>query len=182
MWKKTVLSLAAVIVLAAAYVRPVYSVELGGVGLPGSWDRASIRRAAELARAAGEELSRSGAEPAGLTAHMRLSLKPAEGDAQELARAMLAEYPGVDRVWEVRVDGIEVGLAADRSALGEVLMAAIAEASPPDSLRTGFDSEIALREVFVTEGNFTDLMDISGRIRSLARVTYVSPDGELHYA
>ena len=80
------------------------------------------------------------------------------------------------------MDGIEVGLAADRSALGEVLMAAIAEASPPDSLRTGFDSEIALREVFVTEGNFTDLMDISGRIRSLVRVTYVSPDGELHYA
>ena len=50
------------------------------------------------------------------------------------------------------MDGKAIGLAADRSALGEVLMAAIAEAAPPDSLRAGFSSEIALRELYVPEG------------------------------
>ena len=72
------------------------------------------------------------------------------------------------------MDGEAIGLAADRSALGEVLMAAIAEAAPPDSLRAGFSSEIALRELYVPEGAATDLMELSAMIRSLVRVTWVS--------
>ena len=95
-------------------------------------------------------------------------------ERSELTRAILGEAEGVARVWEVSVDGEAIGLAADRSALGEVLMAAIAEAAPPDSLRAGFSSEIALRELYVPEGAATDLMELSAMIRSLVRVTWVS--------
>ena len=80
------------------------------------------------------------------------------------------------------MDGVPVGRTSDRSALGEVLLAAIAEAAPADSLRTGFDSDIELQEVYAPAGSSTDLMELSGRIRSLVRVSYVTSDGELRYA
>lgn len=180
--KKLMLAAAALFALAVAYVRPVCTVSLAGRELPGVWAVGDLAPALSAASAAAEEISRIGGGLPEPETHVSFSLLPASGGETELALTLLAEAPGVEQAWDVTVDGVPVGRTSDRSALGEVLLAAIAEAAPADSLRTGFDSDIELQEVYAPAGSSTDLMELSGRIRSLVRVSYVTSDGELRYA
>ena len=182
LWKKLACSVAALLALTVAYVRPVCTVSLGGQELPGLWAPGDVAGAERIARSASEEISRSGEDMPEVETHLKLAVLPETGERGELALTLLAESPGVDRAWDVSVDGIVVGRAGDRSALGELLMDAIAEAAPAGSIRTGFTSDIELSEVFAPEGTLTDLMELSSRIRSLVRVTYTTSDGQLHYA
>ena len=58
MWKKIGLAVLALLALAIAYVRPVYSVSLDGMELAGLWDGRTVDDAIALARAAAEEVAR----------------------------------------------------------------------------------------------------------------------------
>ena len=182
MWKKLLFSALALAALAAAYVRPAYSVELDGRPLPGLWSDAALRDGLETARAAAEELSRGGAAVSEPETRLRLSLRPAEGTAAELAAALLADTPGVELAWRVSVDGVDIGLAADRSAFEETVLAYIAERAPAESLSTSLASELELRGVFIPEGRATPLAELTGRLRALTAVAYVAADGQTRFA
>lgn len=182
MWKKLLFSALALAALAAAYVRPAYSVELDGRPLPGLWSGAALRDGLETARAAAEELSRGGAAVSEPETRLRLSLRPAEGTAAELAAALLADTPGVELAWRVSVDGVDIGLAADRSAFEETVLAYIAERAPAESLSTSLASELELRGVFIPEGRATPLAELTGRLRALTAVAYVAADGQTRFA
>ena len=155
-----------------AWLRPMCTVSVDGTRLLGEWRLSDVEAARAEALAAAEEIARAETRLPELEYDTRWRFAASGRERSELTRAILGEAEGV--AWEVSVDGEAIGLAADRSALGEVLMAAIAEAAPPDSLRAGFSSEIALRELYVPEGAATDLMELSAMIRSLVRVTWVS--------
>lgn len=180
-WKKLVCSAVALLALGVAYVRPVCTVSIGGQELPGLWTPGDVAAAGRIACAAAEEISRTGEDLPELETRLKLAILPETGGRSELALNLLAESPGIDRAWDVSVDGIVVGRTDDRSALGELLMDTIAETAPAGCIRTGFTSDIELSEVFAPEGTLTDLMDLSSRIRSLVRVTYTTSDGQLHY-
>ena len=90
MWKKTALAALAVLALAAAYIRPVYSVTVGSRPLQGSWDKQSLDEASAMAMAAAEEVARSGSRAPVYETKMHLSLLPASSDAPELARELLS--------------------------------------------------------------------------------------------
>ena len=178
--KKLVLALAALLTLSAAYLRPVYSLSAGGVPIDGEWSAWEILRSRRAAEAAALELTDAAVPET--EGRLRLALREPRAGSGALARELLALTPGVERGWDVSVDGVDVGRTGDPSALGEALLAAIAEAAPPESLRTGFDSELELREVFAPAGHLDDTMDISARVRSLTRVVYTLPGGETRYA
>ncbi len=179
--KKLLLAALALLCLGAAWFRPVCALSVDGAALPGLWELGDAAAALRMASAAASEAARGDCPEPELAAEYRLAFGGAGGGALDLARELLAAAPGVERGWDVYVDGERIGRAADRSALGEVLMAAIAEAVPPDSARTGFASEIELREAFGSPGSCDSLMELSRELRGLLRVVYASPDGELHY-
>lgn len=179
--KKLLLALASLLCLALAWIRPAWEVEVGGAPL-GVWTGAEIAGASSAARAAAAEIRRGGGEDAVPETRFTLAFARGGRSAAPLARALLAASGGVQRCWDVSVGGVDAGRVGDASALGEALMAAIAEAAPPDSLRTGFEREVGLSEVFVAAGSFDNVMDVSRRVRELTRVSYVSPEGETFYA
>ena len=145
-------------------------------------ERRALREGVETARAAAEELSRGGAAVSEPETRLRLSLRPAEGTAAELAAALLADTPGVELAWRVSVDGVDIGLAADRSAFEETVLAYIAERAPAESLSTSLASELELRGVFIPEGRATPLAELTGRLRALTAVAYVAADGQTRFA
>ena len=173
MWKKIGLAVLALLALAIAYVRPVYSVSLDGMELAGLWDGRTVDDAIALARAdtGTPEPERS----------VRLSILPADGDKLELTRTLLAESDGVQRAWNVSVDGVGIGRTGDASALGEIVLAYIAEDAPSGCVSAGLTSSIELSEVYVPEGRVDDVMVISRRLRDMARVSYTMGDGSVVY-
>lgn len=182
MLKKSLLVLAAVLALAVAYVRPVYSVELDGAELSGSWDRAVIERAGELARMAGEEIARGESETPEPDCSLRLSILPATGELDELTGALLAASPGVQRAWRVTVDGVDIGTVSDASAFDELTLSYIAECTPPGSVSVSLTKNVELDEVFIPTGSADALTDVSARMRSLVSVSYLTESGERVYA
>lgn len=181
MWKKTALALLAVFALALAYVRPVYEVSVGGTALAGSWSGGDIAGAQVLAESAAEELSRGGAEVPEPETSMRLSILPAGGDAVTLAKELLAGTDGVQRAWDVTVDGIDIGRTGDATALDEAVLTYIAESAPANCISAGLVSRLELSEVYVPEGRVDDVMAISRRLRELTRVSYTLGDGRTVY-
>ena len=137
MWKKTALAALAVLALAAAYIRPVYSVTVGSRPLQGSWDKRSLDEASAMAVAAAEEVARSGSQAPVYETKMHLSLLPASSDAPELARELLSGYEGVQRAYRVSVDGVDIGIAEDATAFDEIVLAYIAQYAPVDCVSAG---------------------------------------------
>ncbi len=182
MWKKAALAALAVLALAAAYIRPVYSVTVGSRTLDGSWDGRGLSEAEAMASAAAQEVARGDSRPPRYETHMRLSLAPAGSDAQELARALLTGYEGVQRAYSVSVDGVDIGVAEDATAFDELVLAYIAQCAPVDCVSAGLDSDVELREVYIPQGTADDVMEISARLRRAARVSYITSDGERVYA
>lgn len=182
MWKKAAMAAIAVLAMAAAYVRPVYSVTIGPETIPGDWDRRSLAEAQALAGAAADEVARSDADEPELELAMHLTLGPVETDSGALARELLAGYDGVQRAYRVSVDGIDIGVTKDVSALDEVVLAYIAQYTPADCVSAGLDSEIELEEVYIPSGTADDVMEISARLRDLTRVSYITSSGERVYA
>ena len=180
--KKSLMILAAVLVLAVAYVRPVYSVELDGAELSGSWDRAVIERASELARMAGEEIARGESETPEPECTLHFSILPATGELGELTGALLAASPGVQRAWRVTVDGVDIGTVSDVSAFDELLLTYVAELTPPDSVSVSLTNSVALDKVFIPTGYADAASDVSTRLRSLVSVSYLTDSGERIYA
>lgn len=180
--KKAALLFAALLVAAAANLRLVYSVSVDGAPLEGSWSRRSLENAYDAAMAAAEEVSRGGAVPPELETEARLSILPARGDETELTQAILCAAGGVELAWAVSVDGVELGRVGDISALSEELEGVIGSQIPHSAVSAGFDSEVAIRPVAIPEGTQSDLTELSGAIRGLARVYYVTPDGAQRYA
>ena len=80
MWKKIGLAVLALLALAIAYVRPVYSVSLDGMELAGLWDGRTVDDAIALARAAAEEVARGDTGTPEPERSVRLSILPADGD------------------------------------------------------------------------------------------------------
>ena len=182
MWKKAALAAFALVVLAAAYVRPVYTVKVDGVPLPGSWSLSDISGASRMAEAAAAEIARAGTAVPAPDTQLHLSILPGSGDTVELARGLLAATPGVSRAWRVSVDGLDIGLTADGSALGETVLEYIAQSAPADCVSAVLENELELSEVYIPSGRADDLMELSGRLRSLTRVCYTTSSGELIYA
>lgn len=182
MWKKTALAALAVLALAAAYIRPVYSVTVGSRPLQGSWDKQSLDEASAMAMAAAEEVARSGSRAPVYETKMHLSLLPASSDAPELARELLSGYEGVQRAYRVNVDGVDIGIAEDATAFDEIVLAYIAQYAPVDCVSAGLDSQVELEEVYIPQGKADDIMDISAKLRGAARVSYITSGGERVYA
>ncbi len=182
LWKKLMVSLGALVVLAAAYMRPVCTVSVGGVELPGVWTREEVREAEREALGALAELSRSGSELAQMETRTSFWLLPQTADKLELVRALLAATDGVQRAWNVSVDGVDIGRTDDASALSEVVLAYIAERAPAGCISAGLASSLELTEVFVPEGATDDVMELSARLRNLTRVSYTMGDGSVVYA
>ena len=85
-----------------------------------------------------------------------------------LQRAALKHYVGIGRT-------------GDASALGEIVLAYIAEDAPSGCVSAGLTSSIELSEVYVPEGRVDDVMVISRRLRDMARVSYTMGDGSVVY-
>lgn len=180
--KKALLLLGALGLVAAANLRLVYSVSVDGQPLEGSWTRQDLERAQQAAYAAAEEVSRTETALPELETEARLSLLPARGEVAELTEAILYSAEGVDKAWAVSVDGVELGSVTDISALSETLEVIIGTQIPHTAVSAGFETDIAIRAVAIPEGTDSDLSELSGAIRGLARVYYVTPDGAQRYA
>lgn len=180
--KKAALLLVSLLLVAAANLRLVYSVSVDGAPLEGSWSRQSVENAYDAAMAAAEEVARGGAVPPELETEARLSILPARGEVSELAEAILCSAGGVEMAWAVSVDGVELGCVGDISALSEQLESVIGSQIPHSAVSAGFDANIAIRPLAIPEGTQSDLTELSGAIRGLARVYYVTPDGARRYA
>lgn len=180
--KKALLLLGALGLVAAANLRLVYSVSVDGQPLEGSWTRQDLENAQRAAYAAVEEVSRTETALPELETEARLSLLPAHGEVAELTEAILYSAEGVDKAWAVSVDGVELGSVTDISALSETLEVIIGTQIPHTAVSAGFETDIAIRAVAIPEGTDSDLSELSGAIRGLARVYYVTPDGAQRYA
>ena len=77
---------------------------------------------------------------------------------------------------------MELGSVTDISALSETLEVIIGTQIPHTAVSAGFETDIAIRAVAIPEGTDSDLSELSGAIRGLARVYYVTPDGAQRYA
>lgn len=179
--KKAALLLCALGLVAAANLKLVYSVSVDGQPLEGSWTRESLENARRAAYAAAEEISRLDTALPEIETEARLSLLPAHGDILELTEAIIYSCDGVDMAWAVSVDGVELGCATDISALSETLEGIIGTQIPHTAVSAGFDTDISIRAVAIPEGSESDLTELSGAIRGLARVYYVTPDGAQRY-
>lgn len=180
--KKALLLLGALGLVAAANLRLVYSVSVDGQPLEGSWTRQDLENAQRAAYAAAEEVSRTETALPELETEARLSLLPARGEVAELTEAILYSAEGVDKAWAVSVDGVELGSVTDISALSETLEVIIGTQIPHTAVSAGFETDIAIRAVAIPEGTDSDLSELSGAIRGLARVYYVTPDGAQRFA
>lgn len=104
------------------------------------------------------------------------------GDVTELAEVLLCSCEGVCRAWAVSVDGNFLGWAEDISALSESMEGVIGSQIPYTATRAGFDAEISIEPAAIPSGWETDIDELSGAVRKLARVFYETPDGALRYA
>ena len=170
-WKRLLLLIPALAVVAAANLRWVCTVRVDGIPLSGSWTPQSIERAERLALEAAGEVARGDTALPYIETEARLSLLPASGDVTELAEVLLCSCEGVCRAWAVSVDGNFLGWAEDISALSE-----------STATRAGFDAEISIEPAAIPSGWETDIDELSGAVRKLARVFYETPDGALRYA
>lgn len=180
--KKAALLLCALLLVAAANLRLVYTVSVDGRPLEGSWSRQSLENAERAAMAAAEEVARGESCLPQLETRARLSLLPARGEVAELTEAILYSAGGVQQAWAVSVDGVELGRVSDISVLSEELEGIIGSQIPHAAVSAGFDADISIRPIAIPEGTESDLMELSGAIRGLARVYYVTPDGAQRYA
>lgn len=181
-WKRLLLLIPALAVVAAANLRWVCTVRVDGIPLSGSWTPQSIERAERLALEAAGEVARGDTALPYIETEARLSLLPASGDVTELAEVMLCSCEGVCRAWAVSVDGNFLGWAEDISALSESMEGVIGSQIPYTATRAGFDAEISIEPAAIPSGWETDIDELSGAVRKLARVFYETPDGALRYA
>ena len=179
---KLLLFIPALLLAAAATLRPVCTVKVDGLPVEGLWTRRSVERAADLALGMAEELARGGTALPDIETQTRLTLFPAEGDENELAETILYACEGVSRAWALRVDGQFLGWTDDISALSETMEGVIGTQIPVTAVRAGFDAEISVEPAAIPEGWQSDIDELSLSLRRAARVFYVTPDGAVRYA
>lgn len=175
--RKLLLSLFAAALLLAANLRVAYCVSVGEETLPGVFTAAQLETGRAAAAAAAEEIARGEAGLPAAAAVPVLTLGPGDGDETGLACALLDETAGVSRGWTVLVNDAPAGLVGDPTALGEVLEAIVAEGAVYGAVTAGFSDEIALRGVYIPEGQEDDLMAVARAIRDMTEVVSVTADG-----
>lgn len=179
---KLLLFIPALLLVAAANLRPVCTVRVGGVPVEGSWSPGSIERAGRLALGMAEEIARGGTALPDIEVSRSLSIFPASGDENELAEAILCSCEGVQRAWALSVDGCFLGWAEDISALSETMETVIGMQIPVSAIRAGFDADISIEPAAIPSGWQTDVDTLSRQLHELARVFYVTPDGAVRCA
>lgn len=179
--KKLTLGAIAVALMLCANLRLSYSVELDGSALEGRWTALGIFSAARAANAAASEVSRESTCLPEYGRTLRVGLAAADGDALELTFLLLGQADGVQEAYRVDVGGVSAGVTSDPSALGEVLETILASGSSPEAVTVDFAQSVELSRVFIPDGRYTDLMELSGNIRALTPVVSTLADGRVVY-
>lgn len=180
--KKLCLSGLSAIMLLALSLNPVYSVSVSGRKLDGQWSRESAEAAVKTAQAAADEISQGSSALPEYEMQLHLSFSQPDGKKTALARALLDETEGVDNVWRVLLDGEEIGLISDPSVLMEAVEVCIASGARPDAAYAALDRELTLEQVYTSEGNESDLMELMKYIRDATQVMSVTADGKISFA
>lgn len=178
---KTGLVLFSAALLLAANLRIVYHVSVAGEALPGSFSAGMLESCENAARAAAEEIARTGGDAAEYEKSAVITLAPPDGNALELTYALLENSGGVGTAWAVRVGEIDMGNVNDPSALGEVLESILAGGAVQGAVAAELTEKIDLRRVFVPEGSDYDLMAMARRVRGATEVMSVTSDGTVRY-
>ncbi len=180
--KKLCLSGLSAIMLLVLSLNPVYSVTVSGRKLDGQWSRETASAAVYTAQAAADEISQGKSALPEYELKLHLSFSQPEGKQTALARALLDETEGVKNVWRVLLDGEIIGIVSDPSVLMEAVEICIASEARPDAAYAALDRELTLEQVYTSEGNESDLMELMAYIRSATQVMSVTADGNISFA
>ena len=130
MSRKSMLLLLALLLTAAANLRPAWDAEIAGERLTLGCSLGAVRRAEEAARAAAEEIVEGRAVLPEARRRMRLTLRRPPENAPALTEALLRSAPGVSLRENVYLGEARVGAVTDAAAFRAKLRAHIENTVP----------------------------------------------------
>ncbi len=173
---------AALVLVLMVNLNVVYTVSVDGRELEGSFTSEQLKTAQAAANESAEEITREISTVINTAEReMRLSFSEADGDVDELRRALLGTADGVMQAWYVSVDGDRKGMCPDPTALGEVLMDMLAMRAQPTAISVQFEEEIAMVPVYTYDTKVLSVDALALDIRESTSVISVTAQGDITY-
>ena len=139
----------------------------------------TVRQAEAAAAAAAEEILSRHARMPEISRHLVLSLRPCRGDSKQLSGRILAEVPGVSRLYAVRFGEESFGVVADRDRLEERLRAALYGSMPPSSVRACYSAGIEILPVYGRTGSESTPSDMALIVSGSVPAVFLDAEGEI---
>lgn len=177
MWKKLLLSAAALGFAALSNMHLCCTLSVGGQELEGRYSPFTVDRAAVAAGMAAEEIVPGQPQLPELRRRYQLSLLPAGGASPEISNALLCQTPGVALNQGVFVNSVYLGYVADREELLVTLRQFIMN-QLPSWAETGYLSqEMTIRPQYGRSGGQTPAEDMVLLVSGMAPVMYSDGEG-----
>ena len=172
MRKKTALFILALLLTAAANLRPCCELSVDGNRLSGLYSISCADAGERAAAAAAEEICPREAAVPELERRYRLRLSPPGGEAGTVSDALLRAAPGVSAACAVYVDGTRLGCAESGAVLAERLHGMLYEALPAGVASARLDCTLALEPLYTRTEFVSPYGEMLSRITGAAPVIY----------
>ena len=167
MRKKTALFILALLLTAAANLRPCCELSVDGKRLSGLYSISCADAGERAAAAVAEEICPREAAVPELERRYRLRLSPPGGEA-----GTVSEAPGVSAACAVYVDGTRLGCAESGAVLAERLHGMLYEALPAGVASARLDCTLALEPLYTRTEFVSPYGEMLSRMTGAAPVIY----------
>ena len=178
MWKKMLLSLAAVCFTALSAVNVCWEVRVNRHMVPGLFSSEQIRKCCEAAEAASEEILPGSYVPPLIEKSCRFSLRPPRGSEKLLTHSMILSSDGIVSADGVFANGIPIGTVEDGGVLLEKLREYIKNQMPNCAVFGSINGRVAIMPLYSRRGSETPYGDMLLLISGIAPVFYVDSEGQ----
>lgn len=177
MWKKLLLSVAALGFAALSNMHLCCTLSVGGQELDGLYSPFTADRGTVAAGMAAEEIVAGPAQLPELRRRYRLSLLPAGGSSPEVSDALLRQTPGVALSQGVFVNSVYLGCVEDREELLHALRQFIMNQLPTWAETGYLSQEMTIRPQYSRSGSQTPVEDMVLLVSGMAPVMYSDGEG-----
>lgn len=177
MWKKLLLSAAALGFAVLSNMHLCCTLSVGGQELEGLYSPFTVDRAAVAAGMAAEEIVPGQPQLPELRRRYQLSLLPAGGSSPEVSDALLRQTPGVALNQGVFVNSVYLGCVENRDELVHKMQQFIINQLPTWAVTGYLSQEMTIRPQYGRSGSQTPVEDMVLLISGMAPVMYSDGEG-----
>ena len=177
MWKKMLLSLAALCLAALSATKVCWEVRVNRRMIPGLYSSDQINKCCEAAKEAAEEILPGSFVSPLIEKSCRLSLRPARGNEKLLTHSIILSSDGIVSADGVFANGIPIGTVEDGELLMDKLREYIKNQMPNCAVFGSINGRVEIRPLYSRRDSTTPYGDMLLLISGIAPVFYVDREG-----